>query len=121
MDTKISTSLSVLSSMSTLALTLDINSACLVIFHAFLVICHLFSKLTFSKKNKKTFRVANGLDTDQDQLFVRPDLGPNCLQRLSAEDKRKECKSMKTYKYHVAVALLVAFSLSKLLCQNFCV
>ena len=32
-------------------------------------------------------RVSNGLDPDQDQRFVGPDLGPNCLQRLSADDK----------------------------------
>ena len=29
-------------------------------------------------------RVANSLDPDQDRHFVGPDLGPNCLQRLSA-------------------------------------
>ena len=28
--------------------------------------------------------VSNGLDPDQDQHFVGPDLGPNCLQSLSA-------------------------------------
>ena len=27
------------------------------------------------------------LDPDQDQHFVGPDLGPNCLQRLTAGDK----------------------------------
>ena len=27
--------------------------------------------------------MSNGLDPDQDQLYVGPDLGPNCLQRLS--------------------------------------
>ena len=32
-------------------------------------------------------RVSNGLDPDQDRHFVGPDLGPNCLQRLSANDK----------------------------------
>ena len=35
----------------------------------------------------KFFRVSNSLDPDQDQHFVGPDLGPNCLQRLSADDK----------------------------------
>ena len=30
-------------------------------------------------------RVTNGLDPDQDQHFVEPDLGSNCLQRLSAD------------------------------------
>ena len=28
----------------------------------------------------------NNLDTDQDRHSVGPDLGPNCLQRLSADD-----------------------------------
>ena len=31
--------------------------------------------------------MANGLDLDQDQHFVGLDLGTNCLQRLSAENK----------------------------------
>ena len=34
-------------------------------------------------------RVSNRLDKDQARLFVRPDLGPNCLQKLSADDKLK--------------------------------
>ena len=36
-----------------------------------------------------TRSVSNGLDPDQDQYAVGPDLGPNCLQRLSADDKIK--------------------------------
>ena len=32
-------------------------------------------------------RVSKGLDRDQDQHLVGPDLGPNCLQGLSAVDK----------------------------------
>ena len=31
--------------------------------------------------------VSNSLDTDQARHFVRPDLAPNCLQRLSEDDK----------------------------------
>ena len=31
--------------------------------------------------------VIYGLDPDQDQRSVGPDLGPNCLQRLSADEK----------------------------------
>ena len=47
-----------------------------------------FFKLTFSKESiRNTFRVSNSLDPDQALCFVGPDLGPNCLQRLSAEDK----------------------------------
>ena len=30
---------------------------------------------------------SNSLDSDQARHLVRPDLGPNCLQRLSANDK----------------------------------
>ena len=36
---------------------------------------------------RNTIRVSNNLDSDQDGLFVGPDLGPNCLQRVSADDK----------------------------------
>ena len=31
-------------------------------------------------------KVSNSLDPDQGQRSVGPDLGPNCLQRLSAGD-----------------------------------
>ena len=31
--------------------------------------------------------MSNILDPDQDQHFVGPDLGLNCLQRLSIDDK----------------------------------
>ena len=34
---------------------------------------------------KNTIKVSNGLDPDQDRHFVRPDLRPNCLQRLFAK------------------------------------
>ena len=37
-----------------------------------------------------TIRVSNGLGPDQDRRSVGPDLGPNCLQKLLAEDKTKE-------------------------------
>ena len=46
------------------------------------------AKLAFSKKSfRNKIRVSNGLVPDQDQRSVGPDLGPNCLQRLSADDK----------------------------------
>ena len=32
----------------------------------------------------------NSLDPDWDRHFVGPDLGPYCLQKLSADDTRKE-------------------------------
>ena len=41
----------------------------------------------FFQKNsfKNSIRVASSLDPDQDGHSVGPDLGPNCLQRLSAD------------------------------------
>ena len=47
----------------------------------FLLLLNVF----FFKKiiqNYHTIREANGLDPDQAQHFVEPDLGPNYLQRL---------------------------------------
>ena len=35
--------------------------------------------------------MSNSLDPVQDQHFVGPDRGPNCLQRLSADDKQGNC------------------------------
>ena len=37
-----------------------------------------------------TIRMSNSLDPDQAQRFVAPDLGPTCLQRLSADDTRSK-------------------------------
>ena len=46
-----------------------------------------FSKSIFSKNSlENTIRVPNSLDPDRAQCFVGPDLGPSCLQRLSADD-----------------------------------
>ena len=42
----------------------------------------MFSKNSF----RNTLRVSNSLDPDQDRHPVGPDLGPICLQRLSADD-----------------------------------
>ena len=33
--------------------------------------------------------VSNSLDLDQARRFVRPDLGTNCLQKLSADDTKR--------------------------------
>ena len=42
------------------------------------------SKSTFPKISfRNIIRVSNSLDQDQARRFVGPDLGPNCLQRLS--------------------------------------
>ena len=53
---------------------------CILLFSSVDVFQNFFSKTSF----KKTTRVSNGLDPDNDR---RPDLGPNCLQRFSADNK----------------------------------
>ena len=46
-----------------------------------------FSKSFFSSNSfRNIIRVSNSLDPDQARQFVGPDLGPNCFQRLSADD-----------------------------------
>ena len=52
--------------------------ACWVKFACFFVDSWTLSKLTPS--------VSNSLDPDQARHYVGPDLGPNCLQWLSADD-----------------------------------
>ena len=53
--------------------------------------CFYCRLLTFFKSNfsqKRCTGVSNSLDPDQDRHFVGPDLGSNCLQRLSADYKK---------------------------------
>ena len=60
-----------------------------------MLFCRLLSffKMNFFKKSfRDAIRVSNGLDLDQDRRSVGPDLGPNCLQMLSAADKYATCK-----------------------------
>ena len=52
------------------------------------------AKHSFSKKEKENkilsatlIRASNGLDPDKDGCSVCPDLGLNCLQRLSTDNK----------------------------------
>ena len=60
----------------------------------FLSFAELFiSRLIFSKisiRNTCTITVSNNLDPDQARHLVRPDLGPNCLERLSADNTRRQ-------------------------------
>ena len=42
-----------------------------------------FQKILFQEH----YQSVKQLDPDQDRHFVGPDLGPNCLQRLSADGK----------------------------------
>ena len=67
------------------------------------VVCWLFSKLTFSKNSfTNTIRVSNSFDLDQNRRYVGPDLGPNCLQRLTEEDKvvAQQGKSSPSCQHH---------------------
>ena len=62
---------------------------------------------------KNAFRVSNSLDPDQVRQNVGPDLDPNCLQRLSAEDTgrqrdKRESPLEKDNHFHVFVALIVS-------------
>ena len=59
--------------------------ASLVILHAFFVICCFFQNQLFLKNYfRNTIRVSNSLDPDRH--YIGPDLDPNCLQRISADD-----------------------------------
>ena len=47
-----------------------------------------FFKIKFFENSfRNTIRVSNSLDLDQGRNSVGPDLGPNCLQILDADDK----------------------------------
>ena len=63
---------------------LDFPILLLIFFHSLLV-CHilLFESWIFFN----TIRVSNSLDPDQARHCAGPDLGSNCLHRLSADDK----------------------------------
>ena len=55
--------------------------------------CFFFSKLSFTKKvlwEISSDCQTNGLDQDQVRWFVGPDLVPNCLKGLSADDTNKQ-------------------------------
>ena len=67
----------------------------------------IFSKSTFSKKNfRNIFGASNNLDPDQARRFVGPDLGPNCVQMLSADDTSRQ----RVLSYHIILELVgIAF------------
>ena len=55
----------------------------------FMIFCSLkiFFKINvFKTSYQNTIRVSNILDPDQAQHNVGPNLGPNCLRRLTADD-----------------------------------
>ena len=60
-------------------------------FHYFGVFAEFFFRKKNSKKSfRNTIKVSNGLDPDQDQRFVGPDLHPNCLQSYQHSPPAKE-------------------------------
>ena len=48
-----------------------------------------FFKLSFKKIIWEHYQMSNCLDQDQDRYCVGPDLCPNCLKILSADDKSR--------------------------------
>ena len=60
-------------------------------FHAFLLHAGCFQNNFFSKISfRNTIRVSNSLDPDHASHFCGPDLGPNSLQTLSADNTRRK-------------------------------
>ena len=65
---------------------------------AFYRLLIFFFKITiFEKFFQNTIRMSNSLDSDQARINVGPDLVPNCLQIISADDtSRQRDKDHKT-------------------------
>ena len=62
------------------------NFACFLSSAVVFFVLFFFFKINFFKhSSRNTTRVPNTLNPDQDRRYVGPDLGPNCLQRLSAD------------------------------------
>ena len=55
--------------------------------------------------------MSNGFDPDQDGCFVGPDLGPDCLQMLSADDKVATSKER--------VKIILSFLVEKIFFSGF--
>ena len=66
---------------------LCLNNSMLGTLSWFLSTADFFSKSTFIKTSvKNTNRVSNSLDQNQAEHFAGNNLGPNCLQMLSADE-----------------------------------
>ena len=59
-------------------------------FHTFSSSADFFQNHPFRKILSGIPSVSNSLDPDQARHFVGPDLGPNCLQRISVDDSSKQ-------------------------------
>ena len=88
------------------------NFASLSVVCSFLFVC--FSKSTFSKNYlRNTFKVSNSSDPDQARRSVGPDLDPNFLQRLTADDTGRQVVKVLIY-------LVVKCQPSSILIQSYC-
>ena len=60
-------------------------------FSCFFVVCCFFFFFFFCKNSFiNTIIMSNSLDPDQARRFVGPDLGPNCLPMLPADDTSRQ-------------------------------
>ena len=50
--------------------------------------------------------MSNSLEPDQAPLSVGPDLGPNCLQKLSADDTSRQKLKMNSASFKASVQIL---------------
>ena len=55
----------------------------------FLSSAYFFQDQLFQNPFSNTIRMSNSLDPDQARRSVGPDLVPNCLQKLSADETKK--------------------------------
>ena len=62
---------------------------CVLIICMMGILSYYCSMLTFFIEFFQELSVSNGLYQDQDRLSVNPALGPNCLQRSSADNKNQ--------------------------------
>ena len=61
-----------------------------VILHALLSSADFFKSAFLKNSFTNTIGVSNSLEPDQARQYVGPDLGPDCLQRLSADDTGRQ-------------------------------
>ena len=87
-QTRVLTNMSIRTDTHSLPYTI-LTLCMLGIFSCFCCCLLTFFKIIFFSKKylRNTISVSNSLDPDEAWHIVRPHLGPNCLQRLSAKDK----------------------------------
>ena len=64
-----------------------------------MLLFYVISCLVYQKQEH--YQSVNSLDPYQDGQSVRPDLGPNCKQRLSADDKSLLAMEELNYLIHI--------------------